>query len=120
MSSINYDENLDVPTPVLVSGETVYTAPPTGGKSRPLLSVTGASGGVILTSGAVTAMTIKNLTGNTDMFVGFSEAAEMPYSGFGFLLGGGEAWSFSINELGRVRAFATTSGQLITYGGVSK
>ena len=94
---------------------------PIAGKARPLLSVTGASGGVILTSGAVTALTVKALTGNSgDIFIGFNVSTEMPYSGYGMLLDAGDSWTIDIDEIGRVRAFATMSGDLVSYAGVTR
>jgi len=108
-------------TVVIASGQTPLMLAPTGGKARGLLAVTGASGGVILTSGAVVSMTTKALAGNAgDIFVGFNESTEMPYSGYGFLLDAGESWSFDIDEIGKTRVFATTSGDLVSYGGVTR
>jgi len=128
--------NLNIPIPVHVvssivtvtgdvevdiSGDYVWIGVPTSGKARSLLQVTGASGGVILTSGAVISMLVKSLKTNTgDMFVGFNVSTEMPYSGFGVLLDAGEAWSFDIDNIGRVRVFSSVSGELITYGGVTR
>ena len=99
----------------------IQVAAPMSGKARPLLSVTGASGGVILTSGAVTALTVKALTGNSgDIFIGFNVSTEMPYSGYGMLLDAGDSWTIDIDEIGRVRAFATMSGDLVSYAGVTR
>jgi len=114
-------KNLDVPKPVLVSGETVYTAPPTGGKVGSLTRVTAASGGTVFTSGAVESVTVKALPSNTgDIYIGFSLADHMPYSGTGYVLNGGESWSFAINDFGMVRVCATVSGDVVSYGGVMR
>lgn len=86
-------------------------------RGRALLPVTGVSGGVALASGDVASLTIKNLQGNGDMFVG-GTGSEAPNSGIGFLLSGGEGVSLTATNFNKVQVFATTSGQVISYFGV--
>ena len=106
---------------VKISGETVYVTPPTGGKIGGLHQVTDNSGGTILTSGAVTSMTVKAKAGNAgEIYVGFSVAEHMPYSGFGFQLDGGDGWSLDIDDMGKMRVFGSVSGDFVTYGGVTR
>ena len=112
---------LPVTQVVKISGETVYVTPPTGGKIGALHRVTSNSGGTILTSGAVTSMTVKAKAGNAgEIYVGFSISNYMPYSGFGFQLDGGDGWSLDIDDMGKVRVFGSVSGDFVTYGGVTR
>ena len=86
-------------------------------KTGVLLKPTSDSGGTIITSGAVKAATVKALSG--DIYVGGSVAEDMPYSGHGFLLSQGEAWSLDIDNFGRIRVFPVISGAWVSYGGVA-
>jgi hypothetical protein len=100
-----------------VSGEVMHIRVPTIGRTRALLVVTGASGGATLASGDVISVALKALSTNSgDIYVG--SATDMPYSGFGFLLGRGEGLNIDIDNFNRIRVFATVSGDQVTYFGV--
>lgn len=73
------------------------------------------SGGVVLSSGNVAVAVVRNLSGNADMWVGGS--GSRPFSGFGFVLHGGDGLTMSIRNFNQLYLFANTSGQLISYIG---
>lgn len=73
------------------------------------------SGGTALQSGDLYVITVRNVSGNNDMYVGGSGAR--PFSGFGFVLCGGDAVTMSITNANLVYVFATTSGQFIKWIG---
>lgn len=95
---------------------TADMATPTSVLTRDILLVTDDSGGMALVSGLVKSMTLKSLSG--DVFVGGTAAGDMPYSGHGFLLAAGEAWSLDIDNFSRVKVCANVSGDWVSYGGV--
>jgi hypothetical protein len=84
------------------------------------LNCTDASGGQILTSGAVLSVIVKaHILNSGDMYIGGSSGVNTtPYSGFGFLLAPGEAINLDIDNIGKVRACAAISGDRIIYIGV--
>jgi hypothetical protein len=103
---------------VTVSGNVLQIILPTEVKTGSLRTVTGASGGVVLHSGAVKAVTLKALSQNAgDIFVG--GATNLPYSGFGLLLSPGEAVNLDVDDFSRVYVFATVSGDIVSFAGVS-
>lgn len=73
------------------------------------------SGGVALQSGDLYVITLRNLSGNNEMYVGGSGA--YPFSGVGFPLGGGDAVTLSVTNANLVSVFAVTSGQRIGWIG---
>lgn len=80
-------------------------------------AIPGNSGGIVLSSGEVVAVSVKALSKNSgDIYVGGVDAP--PYSGAGFLLEPGEAWNIDIQNLNQVRLFATISGDRVAYGGL--
>jgi hypothetical protein len=100
-----------------ISGEIVGIEVPTVGRARPPLTCTSDSGGVALLSGDVVSMTLKALTTNSgDIYVGFD--SEPPYSGYGFLLQAGETIILAIDNFNKIRVFAQSSGDKLTYIGV--
>lgn len=88
-------------------------------RGRPLLQLNSLSGGVQLLSGAIASVTLKNLTGNGDVYVGGSGTGNAPYSGYGFLLAGGEGISLGLRNFTQVSLFAANSGDFVTYFGVA-
>ena len=104
---------------VKISGEVVQNQVPTDGRSRPLLVINNVSGGTILASGDINAMTLVNLSGNDNVFVGFASADEMPRSGVGILVPGGAAVNLGIDNFNKVRVFAQTSGEVVSYFGTA-
>jgi len=102
---------------VKISGETVDIQVPTTVKTGALLITTAASGGTIVTSGSVKAATFKSLSG--EVYLGGTAVTNRPYVGYGFLLAGGEATSMDIDNFGRVRICAVTSGDPVSFIGVS-
>jgi hypothetical protein len=101
-----------------VSGETVGLSSPTTNKTMPLRATTAASGGEVLHSGAIKAVVVKSISGNTgDMYVG--GATDRPYSGFGFLLSAGESYSQDASNFDQIYVMATVSGEKITSLGVN-
>jgi len=81
----------------------------------------GGSGGVSICasgrwcSGLVHTVTVKNMDGNEDMFIGGSECK--PYSGHGYVLGGNETHTFDICNPCLVYVAAVLSGEMITWIG---
>lgn len=79
-----------------------------------LKRVPSLSGGIVLGSGEVIAVSIKALSSNSgDIYIG-GEAP--PYSGAGFCLEPGEAWNIEVDNLNKVRLYATVSGDIVSYG----
>lgn len=117
---------------VLISGQTivvasgVYTIPQSGlgiligggpgVRTRAILAVSNVSGGVTLVSGIVRSVTLKSLSGA--IYVGGATGIDMPYSGFGMLLAGGEAITLDVNNFNLINACAATSGDPVSYIGV--
>lgn len=80
------------------------------------LRVNSNSGGVALTSADCVSVTVKALSTNSGhIYVGGYTAGHMPYSGAGLLLEAGEAINIDIDNTGKVRVFATVSGDRVTY-----
>jgi hypothetical protein len=100
------------PVVAFISGEVTYFAPSSllAGYSQ----ITGDSGGIILASGVVVSVEIRNLPGNDNMWVGPPGVN----SGAGWLLQGGEIKDIDIGSLGAVYLVAATSGQYVSYLGL--
>jgi hypothetical protein len=82
----------------------------------PLVTVTSASGGVRLGANAVSRAVIRSHPQNSGyLFLGSQTFP--PYSGFGFVLAPGEAYSQNVNNFNVFRVYAQLSGDRITYGG---
>ncbi|MBA7475657.1 hypothetical protein ES707_11029 [subsurface metagenome] len=102
---------------ISVSGETISVETPTAVLTRAILTPTADSGGTLLISGIVVAVTVKSLSG--DIYIGGIAADDAPYSGYGFLLAAGEAWSLDIDNFNKIRVCApVNSGDWVSYGGV--
>jgi len=71
------------------------------------------SGGVVLHSGSILSVLVKNMPGNADMYIG--GAAARPYSGAGFCLASGEGFVIDVDTLDEIYVFACTSGQYVTW-----
>lgn len=74
-----------------------------------------SSGGTALQSGDLYVITVRNVSGNNDMYIGGSGAK--PFSGFGFVLCGGDALTMSITNANLIYIYATTSGQFVKWIG---
>lgn len=75
------------------------------------------SGGIILSSGEIRAVTLKSLTKNSgDIYVGGDETR--PYSGYGYCLEPGESWNIDVANLNKVTLIAVISGDKVTWGAV--
>jgi len=82
-----------------------------------VLEVPANSGGAVLSNGAILSVSIKALARNSgDIYVGSDDAP--PYSGFGFCLEPGEAWSVDVALLQNVRLVAVISGDKVTWAGL--
>lgn len=103
-----------------ISGETIITAPwiATDVKTGPVRTVAGASGGVVLHSGAVKSLKVKAVPANSgEIFVGGS--TNRPYSGFGFCLAPGEAEMMDVGNFQWVYLFAVASGDRVCFDGIN-
>ena len=103
-----------------VSGEVVQTAAVVPTRLRPgFKHVPDLSGGVELGSGPINYLTIRNTGGilgvSGHLWVGGHLAGDMPYSGFGVLLMENEVMDFNIDNLNKVRVFATVSGVPVNF-----
>ena len=97
-----------------ISGETINVSPYSTIKVAETKSITSASGGIELSSGEITTMKIKSLPTNSgDMYIGSA-----PYSGYGYILSPGDQEQFNIDNLNKVKVFATVSGDKVTYYGL--
>lgn len=74
-----------------------------------------SSGGTALSSGDCYVVTVRNMSGNNDMYVG--DSGMRPFSGFGFVLCGGDGVTMSITNTNLVYVYATTSGQFVKWIG---
>jgi hypothetical protein len=80
-----------------------------------VLPVTAASGGMQLSSGEVVGVSIKALVRNvSDIYVGGED--NRPYSGYGYCLEPGEAWSLDVQNLNKVYVVSCISGDAVTWG----
>jgi RNase P/RNase MRP subunit p29 len=105
---------------VRISGETVVTAPwsATDIKTFNIRTITGASGGEVLHSGAIKSVKIKALASNSgDIYIG--GPTNRPYSGFGFCLEQGEAEMMDVDDFSRVYLCAQVSGDKVTFDGIN-
>lgn len=80
--------------------------------------MTGSSGGTQLLAPAgestsAISVVIRNNSGNAPMYIGSSDTP--PFSGTGFLLGGGDGLTLNVNTINVCRVVATTSGQRLSY-----
>jgi hypothetical protein len=80
------------------------------GSGNPLI-LDSNSGGKYLWSAAVRGLLVKALAKNSgDIYVGGIYASQRPFSGFGFVLAPGEAFTVDITDPSSVRVFAAHSG----------
>jgi hypothetical protein len=101
-----------------VSGEVVDIKVPTEIKTGSTRTLSDASGGEVLHSGAVVSVTVKALSANSgDIYVGGEN--NRPYSGFGFLLEAGEAINVDVSDFSDVYLVATVSGDKVTFLGIA-
>ena len=90
-----------------------------GGSSGTYLAA--SSGGVSICvsgywcSGPVHTVTVKNMDGNEDMFLGGVDCK--PFSGRGFIIGGNEEHTFDVCNPCDIYACAVISGEMITWIG---
>jgi len=93
----------------------------TGGSSGTYL--VGSSGGQSICvsgqwcSGLVHVVTVKNMDGNEDIFIGGSGCK--PYSGFGYVLGGNEEVTLDVCNPCVIWACANISGEMLTWIGTN-
>jgi hypothetical protein len=81
-----------------------------------VLEVPANSGGVVLSSGQVVAVSIKALAKNSsDIYIGGDDDGTRPYSGHGILLEPGEVWSIEVQNLNTIRLVAVISGDKVTW-----
>jgi len=92
-----------------ISGERVVTNLPAA-ITQGRVQAPSTSGGVALSSGEIISVDIRSLPGNGSVWFGSS-----PYSGYGYLLLGGESREVKIDNLNKVRVFAQISGQYVIY-----
>jgi len=103
-----------------ISGETVTVAPPIRVRTGYVTEIGSISGGVGVAAGQVQSVVIKALSSNSgDIYIGGNLEGDMPFSGYGLLLEPGESVNLDINELGVLRAYATVSGDKVTWAGVT-
>ncbi|MCL6579192.1 MAG: hypothetical protein K6T73_07380 [Candidatus Bathyarchaeota archaeon] len=81
-----------------------------------VLGVPANSGGVVLSSGQIVAVSIKALAKNSgDIYIGGDEDGTRPYSGHGILLEPGEVWNVEVQNLNTIRLVAVISGDRVTW-----
>jgi len=99
-----------------VSGQPVDIIVPTDIITNSIATVGAISGGVILTSADCISVIVKALSTNSgDIYIGGYTAGNMPFSGYGLLLEAGDAINIDIDNVGKIHAFATVSGDKVTY-----
>jgi len=82
------------------------------------VSITSLSGGTELGSGVTFGFAVRNISGNSPMYLGGATGVNVPASGKGMILYGGDSEEFRLANLNAVHVFASTSGQFVTYLGV--
>jgi hypothetical protein len=105
----------------VMSGHISVTTPAsvlTNATTNPL-NCTNASGGQIITSGAILSAIVKALVQNSgDVYIGGVAAGHMPYSGHGLLLAPGEAINLDVGNFGYIHVCAAISGDRVSFIGV--
>ena len=101
---------------VIMSGQGVEIRPSGGVRARAILLLSDVSGGVALVSGIVHSVTMKALSGA--VYIGGATDVDMPYAGYGLLLGAGEAVTLDVGNFNLVKACAVVSGNPISYIGI--
>ena len=81
-------------------------------------SISAGSGGTQLQSLDCGLVVIKNLSGNSDMFVGGIDT-DAPFSGHGYLLSPGQNERFYVNNAAALCVCSSVSGELISWIGYS-
>lgn len=77
------------------------------------------SGGAVLSSGQIVAVSIKALAKNSgDVYIGGDDNGTRPYSGHGILLAPGEPWNLEVQNLNTIRLVAVVSGDAVTWASV--
>jgi len=72
------------------------------------------SGGVEISSGEIKVLKLKSLSSNSgDIYVG-----DAPYSGHGYIIEVGGEEEFNIDNMNKIKAFATVSGDVISFYGL--
>jgi hypothetical protein len=106
----------------ITSGLGVVAATPTPQSVKTLLSgnplqLNSESGGIQLVSTAAVSVIVRSLYNRNsgDIYIGGSNGSDMPYSGHGFVLEKGDAIALNLDSPHRIRAFAATSGEWISY-----
>lgn len=92
-------------------------------RGGPLVQITSDSGGAEICgsgdswhcSGPVHSVIVKNLSGNSNVFIGGANCK--PYSGYGFLLAPEEAIVLDVCSVCEIYACANTSGQVLSWIG---
>ena len=97
---------------VQISGQCVDSATPSSLNANYVM-IGSQSGGVVLSSGNIISVRVRNIPGNNNMFIGPPGVN----SGTGYLVLGGESTDIDIGNLGAVYMVAVTSGQLVSYLG---
>jgi len=105
-----------------VSGETVSIETPTFIKTGPVRTLSDASGGVVLHSGAVKAAVVKALSDNSGVVL-VGGSGDRPWyeaagSAQGFVLAAGEAQSKDISDFNQIYVVAQISGDKVCFDGV--
>jgi len=106
-----------------VSGETVAIEVPTMIKTGPVRTLSDASGGVVLHSGAVKAAIVKALTENSGVIL-VGGSGDRPWyeaagSAQGMVLAAGEAQSKDISDFNQIYVVAQISGDRVCFDGVN-
>ena len=106
-----------------VSGEVMQIVLPTEFKTGLIRSITSASGGEVLHSGAVKAAQVKSLATNSGVIAIGGETNRPWYmdtcSGLGFILDPGEVKSEDIDDFSRIYVVAQVSGDQVSFAGVN-
>lgn len=107
---------------VKISGETVSIEVPTMIKTGPVRTLSDASGGVALHSGAVKAAIVKALTDNSGVIM-VGGSGDRPWyeaagSAQGMVLAAGEAQSKDISNFDQVYVVAQVSGDKVAFDGI--
>lgn len=86
--------------------------------TAPTLTVESLSGGNELGSGATFKVVVRSQSGNTVMFIG-GTGSNAPFNGQGLEMYGGESITIPVDNFNKVRVFASTSGQKVSFLGIS-
>lgn len=109
LATVSANGSLNVQSSTVSGSVTAIIGTQTVGRTRAVLTPSDLSGGISLGSGDTITMVVKNFSSSSgDVYLGYSN--EPPYSGFGYNIAPGEAFSIDLDNFNKVAVMGTVSG----------